>query len=215
MEDVEKVADDLYFVEVPIREGWFGGVIVVLGTKPRIGLVDTGFENTPTERIFPLVERLGRRPEEIDFVVNTHRDGDHVSGNKVVKERTGANIAIHELEAEAVDTADIKLRDGDLVQLGDRTFRVIHAPGHRPGNICLYDSKNCTLITGDSVCGDRTNLIRMGKEIYVSSLRKLLGFETRLLIMSHPFKPLGKCILVGNEAKEMINGSIEIAEKLS
>jgi len=112
MKGVEKAADDLYFIKQPIREGWFCGATIILGTG-RIGLVDTGFENTPVEYIFSLVEELGRRPEEIDYVVNTHRDGDHVLGNKVIKERTKANIAIHELEAEAVDTADIKLRDGD------------------------------------------------------------------------------------------------------
>jgi len=213
MKGVQKVADDLYFVKQPIREGWFCGAIIISGTG-RIGLVDTGFENTPVDYIFPLVDELGRRPEEIDYVVNTHRDGDHVLGNKVIKERTKANIAIHELEADAVDTADIKLRDGDLVELGDRTFEVIHTPGHRPGSICLYDEKSYTLITGDSVCGDRTDLIRMDKEIYISSLKKLLDLDTRVMIMSHPFKPLGKSILVGNEAKEMIHASIDIARKL-
>jgi glyoxylase-like metal-dependent hydrolase (beta-lactamase superfamily II) len=211
---VEKVADDLYFVKQPIREGWFCGAIIILGTR-RIGLVDTGFENTPVDYIFPLVQELGRSLEEIDYVVNTHRDGDHVLGNKVIKERTKANIAIHELEAEAVDTADIKLRDGDLVELGDRKLGVVHTPGHRPGSICLYDEKSYTLITGDSVCGDRTDLIRMDKEIYISSLKKLLDLDTRVMIMSHPFKPLGKSILVGNEAKEMIHASIDIAEKLN
>lgn len=49
--------------------------------------------------------------------------------------------------AEAVETADVKLKDGDVVELGDRNFRVVHTPGHRPGSICLYDQKNYTLIT--------------------------------------------------------------------
>jgi glyoxylase-like metal-dependent hydrolase (beta-lactamase superfamily II) len=214
MIDYEKAANDLYFIKQPLREGWFFGVTVVLGAT-RIGLVDTGFENTPVDRIFSLVQELGRRPEEIDYVVNTHRDGDHVLGNKVIKERTKATIAIHELEAEAVETADVKLQDGDRVELGDRAFTVIHTLGHRPGSICLYDVKNHTLITGDSVCGDRTDLIRMDKEIYISSLKKLLDLDTRLLIMSHPFKTLGKSILSRNGPKEMMDASIAIAEELS
>jgi len=108
----EKVDDDFYFIKQPIREGWFCGAIIILGTR-RIGLVDTGFENTPIDYIFRVVQELGRRPEEIDYAVNTHRDGDHVLGNKVIKERTKPKTAIHELEAEPVDTADNKLRDGD------------------------------------------------------------------------------------------------------
>lgn len=213
MKDVEIVADDLYFIKQPIRVGWFCGIIVVLGTD-KIGLVDTGFENTPLDYIFPLIRELGRRPEDIDYVINTHRDGDHVLGNKVIRERTKAKIAIHELEAEAVKTIDIKLKDGEVVKLGDRKLKVVHTPGHRPGSICLYDQKNKTLITGDSVCGDRTDLIRMNKDIYISSLKKLLDFDIGILVMSHPFKPLGKSIVTGNKTKEMIQASILIAEKL-
>jgi len=213
MKEVEKIADDLYFVKQPIREGWYGGVLVVLGSE-KIGLVDTGFENTPEDYIFPLLFELDRRPDDIDTVVNTHRDRDHVEGNAVIKARTRAQIAIHELEADAVETADVTLKDGDVVKLGDRRFTVIHTPGHRPGNICLYDQTKRTLITGDTVCGDRTELIRMDKELYISSLKKLLDLDVKVLVMSHPFKPLGKIVLVGNETKEMIRASIAIAENL-
>ena len=86
MEDVERAADDIYFVKQPVRVGWFFGVSVILGTD-KIGLVDTGFENTPVDHIFPLIQELGRKPEEINYVVNTHRDGDHVLGNKTVRRR--------------------------------------------------------------------------------------------------------------------------------
>jgi glyoxylase-like metal-dependent hydrolase (beta-lactamase superfamily II) len=213
MEDVKIVADDLYFIQQPIRTGWFCGITVVLGTD-KIGLVDTGFEKTPVDYIFPLIKKLGRKPESIDYVVNTHRDGDHILGNKAIKEKTKARIAVHELEAEAVVTADIKLNDGNVVELGDRKFKVIHSPGHRPGSICLYDQVNKTLITGDSVCGERTDLIRMDKAIYIHSLKKLLDLDIGVLVMSHPFKPLGKSILVGNDIKVMIGASIGIAENL-
>jgi glyoxylase-like metal-dependent hydrolase (beta-lactamase superfamily II) len=213
MLNVEKVANDIFFIKQPIREGWYFGVTLILGSD-KIGLVDTGFENTPIEAIFPLIQELGRRPEEINYVVNTHRDGDHVLGNKVIHEKLGTKIAIHELEVEAVKTTNVELKDGDLVELGDREFKVIHTPGHRPGSICLYDQTNQVLITGDSVCGHRTDLIRMDEGIYINSLNKLLDLEIKVLIMSHPFKPPGKSILYGNEVNEMILASIEIAENL-
>ena len=210
---MEKAADDIYFIKQPVRVGWVVGVSVVLGTD-KIGLVDTGFENTPVDYIFPLIQELGRRPEEIDYVVNTHRDGDHVLGNKTIKENTKAKIAIHELEAEAVDAIDIELKGGDVVELGDRAFEVVHTPGHRPGSVCLYDHRDHVLISGDSVCGDRTDLIRMDKKVYINSLEKLLDLDLRVLVMSHPFKPLGKSILTGNETEAMIQACIGIAEKL-
>ncbi|MFB0522498.1 MAG: MBL fold metallo-hydrolase, partial [Candidatus Bathyarchaeia archaeon] len=207
------IDDDIYFIKQSVRVGWFFGVSVILGAD-KIGLVDTGFENTPVDRIFPLIQELRRKPEEINYVVNTHRDGDHILGNKTVKEKTKAKIAIHELEADAVETVDIRLKGGDIVELGDRAFEVLHTPGHRPGSICLCDRRNQTLISGDSICGDRTDLIRMDKKIYISSLEKLLNLDLRVLVMSHPFKPLGKSILTGNETKEMIQASIGIAENL-
>jgi len=203
----------VFYVKQPMREDWFCGVVVILGER-KIGLVDTGFESTPTERVFPFLGELGRRPEEINYVVNTHRDGDHILGNKTIKEATKAKIAIHELEAEAVQTADIKLIDGESVELGERRFVIVHTPGHRPGSICLYDQENSTLITGDSVCGERSDLIRMDKDIYISSLKKLLDLEVQVMIMSHPFKPMGKTILTEDEPQRMIRASISIAEKL-
>jgi len=214
MNNVEIVSDDLYVVKQEMRPGWYCCVIVVFGEK-NVGVVDTGYENTPVDHVFPLILEKGRSLDEVNFIVNTHRDGDHVLGNSVFKERTGTTIAIHELELEAVPTADTKLRDGDHVKLGDRVFTVIHTPGHRPGSICLIDHKNKVLITGDSVCGEREDLIRMDKEIYIASLNKLIQVEADTMIMSHPFQPAGKITLVGGEVKEMIKASIEVAKKLA
>ena len=219
MKDVERVADDFYFVKHRyegrvIKVGWFCGVSVILGAT-NIGLVDTGLENTLIDYVFPFIRELGRDLVDIDYVVNTHRDRDHVSGNAAIRERTKAKIAIHELDAKAVEIIDDELKDGDVVALGIRRFRVVHIPGHRPGSICLYDQVNGVLISGDSVCGGRTDLIRMDKDIYINSLKKLLDLEIRALVMSHPFPPMGKSILAGNETKEMIRESISIAEKLN
>ena len=194
-----------------MRSGWTCNVVLVFGGDA-IGVVDTGYENTPEDYVFPLIEGQGRRLDEVSLIVNTHRDGDHIQGNAVFKERTGAPIAIHELEMEAVPTADIKL--GDDVTLGDRTFKILHTPGHRPGAICLYDESSKLLLTGDSVCGTRENLIRMDRDVYIESLKGLLELDVELMIMSHPFGPPEKDVLRGDEARQMIQASIEIAENL-
>lgn len=213
MKDIHKVASDLYVIPFKIREGWSGSVLLVLGTTA-IGLVDTGFEQTPIDRIFPTVKQLGRQICDIQYVVNTHRDRDHVEGNATIKAHTPATIAIHELEASAVHYVDVTFHDNDVVKLGNRQFRVIHTPGHRPGSICLYDPTAQLLITGDTVCGTRTNLIRMDPSIYITSLQKLLALDIQQLIMSHPFQPLGKHVLQGTECYDMIHASIRIAETL-
>ncbi len=213
MKNVERITDDLHFIKYVHRKGTFVGITVVLGRR-KIGLIDTGFEATIVDHLFPFLREIGRNPEEVDFVVNTHRDRDHVQGNKIIKEKTKAKIAIHELDAEAVETVDIKLKNGDYVELGDRKFKVIHTPGHTPGSICLYQRENKLLIVGDSLVGDRVNLIRMDKDIYINSLKGLLELDVRLLIQSHPRVPFEKGILTQDEAREAILANISLAEKM-
>jgi glyoxylase-like metal-dependent hydrolase (beta-lactamase superfamily II) len=43
------------------------------------------------------------------------------------------------------------LSDGDVVDLGDRVLRVIHAPGHSPDGICLLDERNGLLFGADTI----------------------------------------------------------------
>lgn len=213
MRNTEQVAEDVFVVRQEMRPGWFCNVLVLLGEKS-IGIIDTGYENTPEDYVFPLIRERGRSLDEVSLVVNTHRDGDHVRGNPAFKEKTGARIAIHSLEAEAVPSADLTFEDGDTLRLGDRDFKVIHTPGHRPGAICLLDEEHGLLVTGDSVCGEREDLIRMDKAIYMESLHRLRETEANTMIMSHPFKPAGKDILKGREIPEMIEASIKVAESL-
>ena len=214
-EFVERIADDLYFIRQPFH-GVFTGVTVVLG-KSSVGLVDSGLETTPADYVFPLLRELGRKPEDIACVVNTHRDGDHVLGNKVIKEKTGARIAVHELDAAAVETADLRLKDGETVELGDGSFRVVHTPGHTSGSICLYDARNRTLISGDSIQGRGVEegklLIRTSHAEYIESMRKLLKIEIAILIVDHPYRPYAKGVLTGDEPKAMILASVEAAER--
>lgn len=43
------------------------------------------------------------------------------------------------------------LADGDVVDLGDRHFEVIHTPGHSPGGIALWEAATGILFSGDIV----------------------------------------------------------------
>ena len=46
------------------------------------------------------------------------------------------------------------LADGDIVDLGDRRFRVIHTTSHSPDGLALYDEDNKILFGGDTYLGD-------------------------------------------------------------
>jgi glyoxylase-like metal-dependent hydrolase (beta-lactamase superfamily II) len=41
------------------------------------------------------------------------------------------------------------LADGDVIDLGDRAFEVVHTPGHSPGGIGLFERKSGIFLSGD------------------------------------------------------------------
>ena len=101
----------------------------------------------------------------VKYIVNTHSHVDHVMGNREMAQRTGAKTIIHEADAaglfetppeilamfgaEEPPPADILVKDGDLIQVGDVALQVIHTPGHTPGGMCLYTEG--MVFTGDSL----------------------------------------------------------------
>ena len=46
------------------------------------------------------------------------------------------------------------LGEGDLVDLGDRRFRVLHLPGHSPDSIGLLDERDGLFFSGDAIYDD-------------------------------------------------------------
>ena len=41
--------------------------------------------------------------------------------------------------------------EGDVIDLGDRVFEVLHLPGHSPGSMGLWEAASGTLFSGDAV----------------------------------------------------------------
>lgn len=98
---------------------------------------------------------LARDKFTLKAIINTHGHFDHVSANKALKKSTGADLMVHRLDApmlsqlaqgaavwglrsEDSPEPDRFLDEGDIVQIGDLQFKVLHTPGHTPGGISLY-----------------------------------------------------------------------------
>jgi glyoxylase-like metal-dependent hydrolase (beta-lactamase superfamily II) len=47
--------------------------------------------------------------------------------------------------------AERLLTDGDVIDLGDRAFEVVHTPGHSPGGIGLFEKRTGIFLSGDIV----------------------------------------------------------------
>ena len=122
-------------------------------------IIDPGDE---AEVILRNVKDLGL---EIRFIVLTHGHIDHIGALREVKEATGAEVAIHTDDAQALQEnsvntmlglsypiplpADRLLKDGDSIDIGDLHFLVLHTPGHSPGCICLLGEG--VMFSGDTL----------------------------------------------------------------
>ncbi|HZU55563.1 MAG TPA: MBL fold metallo-hydrolase [Actinocrinis sp.] len=86
-------------------------------------------------------------------VVTTHQHGDHWQALQAVVDATGARTAAGEYDADGIPVhTDLRLRDGETINVGNIPLRVIHLVGHTPGSIALlYDDPkgHPHLFTGD------------------------------------------------------------------
>ncbi len=123
-------------------------------------IVDPGGDET---LILNTVKSMGLT---IEYIIATHGHPDHVCGNRMLQESTGASIVMHESDAqyfeqpetksyfsmlglEASPPTDIAVKEGDFITIGEEKLEVIHTPGHTPGGMCLYNAPD--LITGDTL----------------------------------------------------------------
>ena len=85
-----------------------------------------------------LVELVGEQAPKLELIVTTHQHFDHWQALEAVAEATGAPTAVHRLDAEPLPVSpDRLLAGGDVIEVGDLTFDVIHLRGHTPGSVAL------------------------------------------------------------------------------
>ena len=79
------------------------------------------------------------------------------------------------------------VRDGDIIDLGDRAFEVLHLPGHSPGSIALWESSTKTLFSGDAIYDGPLLFDLPGSSIadYVRTLRRLLALDVAIVHAGH------------------------------
>lgn len=79
------------------------------------------------------------------------------------------------------------LAEGDRLELGGTTLRVLHLPGHTPGSIALYDADREELFSGDVVYDDELldTLPESSVAAYRRSLGRLRSLPVRLVFPGH------------------------------
>lgn len=71
----------------------------------------------------------------LQYVIDTHLHADHVSAGRELAKAAGARYVLF---ADAKASFPFhKVRDGDVLELGNVTIKVLHTPGHTPEHISL------------------------------------------------------------------------------
>lgn len=213
-----KIAEGLYMLKLGVTMSMGKTFLypTLLVDHESIVLIDTGLEGDDQREI------LSRQFEEngVDFsqlnkIILTHQDFDHIGGLHGILEHSDQSIAVYfhederpyiEGEKELIKVKGkimpslIKLiKKIELIQLLEDKevlnilggLTVIHVPGHTPGNICLYHHKSKTLIAGDSIniMGNKlagpNPIFTPDLEKAKDSLKKLLDFDVENIICYH------------------------------
>ena len=130
----------------------------------------------------------------VGTIVLTHFHFDHVMATTAVQVGTGASLAIHEKGAVLLSdppdlfklfapamprdlVADVTLRGGDTLQVGDVSVSILHTPGHSPDGISLWLSDERSVFCGDLLFREgigRTDFPGSSFDALVQSVHKQL-----------------------------------------
>lgn len=182
---------------------------LLTGTERAI-LIDSGMR---IDNARDIAEELTDLPISL---VNTHADRDHICSNEQFEEfyMHPAEERIYRRSGKAGKIIPVK--EGDVIDLGERELRVIALPGHTPGSIALLDANNRVLISGDPVqehgrifmFGDHRN---MGD--YSRSLEHLETYRGQFdeIWPSHADIPVSPDVIMKlhNGAQDILDGKLK------
>lgn len=172
-------------------------------------LIDSGMSSPDAKQI---AEGLTKLPLKL---LNTHADGDHVSGNGAF-----AEFYMHPKECDNYfkhpgrEGKPVPVAEGELLDLGGRPLKIIELPGHTPGSIAVLDVNARVLYGGDPI--QDGNIFMFGEHrsmtLYLQSLSRLwknYREEFDLVYPSHGSFPVSKDIIpqLIDAAKSVLAGT--------
>ena len=151
-----------------------------------------------------IYDRLQQKGLSCTHILLTHGHFDHVWGAADLREKTGAKVYIHEADAAMAGgkasyfsamsfalkpcTTDLFVREGDRIEAGGLTFRVLETPGHIKGGVCYAVDEEQVIFTGDTLFCEsvgRTDLGGNIRELMDSLFHKLYALDGYTVYPGH------------------------------
>ena len=129
-----KIIGDVYYV------GTFQASCHLIDTGEGLILIDPGYANT-LYLVIDSIYKLGFKPEEIKYIINTHWHGDHTEATAALAQLSGAKTLLGRKDvkkAEKYFVPDILIADGDVLELGRTKISFMETPGHTEGTVSFF-----------------------------------------------------------------------------
>ncbi len=108
----------------------------------------------PLREVQPYIDRAAKDGATIKYIFETHFHADFVSGHKDLAAKTGAKIVFGPTTMET-GFEKIVAKDGEIFEVGNITFKVLHTPGHTMESSCYLlsneEGEEIGLFTGDTL----------------------------------------------------------------
>jgi glyoxylase-like metal-dependent hydrolase (beta-lactamase superfamily II) len=147
-----------------------------------------------------IADALAEREWTLKLIVSTHGHWDHMGDNAAVAEHTGAAIAVHPLDRHRLTDPQplyapwpippcvpaVDLAEGGEVRFGEIRLRVLHTPGHTEGSVCLLDTDNGDLYSGDTLFAGgwgRVDFPGGSPDEMAASIARLSELDDRLRVL--------------------------------
>lgn len=149
-------------------------------------LIDAGVG--ASDHLASLAAALGE--QSLEHVVVTHGHSDHASGVPALRERwPGVRVSRHYPGGDAPHDVS-PLVDGDRIDIGTRSLRVLVTPGHAADHVCLFDDVMGDLFSGDMLIAGTTVLVPPcakggSMRAYLQSLARLRDLDAGRWLPGH------------------------------
>lgn len=150
-------------------------------------LIDSGCAHTARQLCSAL------KGWDVHRVVNTHSHEDHIGANARIQEMFRCPIQAHPDALPILHNPRLQPLQpyrrifwgwpepsegepvGEWIETEHHRFQVIHTPGHSPDHICLFESDQGWLFSGDAYIGGKDRALRQGYDIHgvIASLKEL------------------------------------------
>lgn len=128
------------------------------------------------------IELLSKFNAQLKYSMETHVHADHITASGQLREKLNIQTAVSALCG--AESADLQLKEGDILKLGQQTIRVIATPGHTAGSVSYWWNER--IFTGDALlingCGRTDFQGGDAGTLYDSITQKIFSLPDETLI---------------------------------